>query len=117
MKTIHLFLISMILATGLNAQDSKFDTLSIKTSAQCELCKERIEEALAFARGVKRSELDLNTKKVAVAYRPDKTSPGKIREAISRAGYDADDVPADTRAYSKLPACCKKPDDPDYEGH
>jgi hypothetical protein len=45
-----------------------------------------------------------------VTYNKGKTSPEKIRKAISKVGYDADNVTADPKAYSKLDACCKKPD-------
>lgn len=95
----------------------KFETVKIKTSAQCGMCKDRIEEALAFEKGVKKSELDLDTKIVTVSYKPAKTSVDKIRKAITKVGYDADDVPSDKKAYSKLPACCKKPDDPEHRPH
>ena len=37
----------------------------------------------------------------------DKTSPEEIKEAISKLGYDADEVKADSAAYNKLPSCCK----------
>lgn len=90
---------------------SKADTVWIKTSAQCEMCKETIEKALAYERGVILSELDLKTKEVKVIFNPEKTTPVKIRKAISLAGYDADDVPADAKAYRQLPRCCKKPQD------
>ncbi len=107
----------MLLTAGLFATDGKFDTIKIKTSSQCDECKETIEEALAFEKGVKTAELDVETKIVTVTYKKGKTSPEKIRKAISKVGYDADDVPADLKAYSKLDACCKKPDDPDAEPH
>jgi cation transport ATPase len=97
-----------------NAQKG-VDTLKIKTSAQCSMCTATIEKAMAYERGVESSSLDLDTKILTVIYKEKKTSPDKIRKAISDVGYDADDVAANERAYSKLPACCKKPDDPEYE--
>ena len=117
MKKTGILILVMLLAAGLYAADGKFDTIKIKTSSQCDECKERIEEALAFEKGVKTSDLDVETKIVTVAYKKSKTSPEKIRKAISKVGYDADDVSADPKAYSKLDACCKKPDDPDAEPH
>jgi len=87
------------------------DTVWIKTSAQCEMCKEAIEKALAYERGVVASDLDLKTKQVKVIYHPAKTTPEKIRKAISMSGYDADEVMADPKAYRRLPRCCKKPQD------
>ena len=107
----------ILLSAGAFSQGGKLDKIKIKTSSQCDMCKERIEEKLAFEKGVKTFELDLETQIATVSYKKGKTSPEKIRMAISKAGYDADDVAADPKAYSKLPACCKKPDDLDHEGH
>lgn len=117
MKKTGILLLMMILSAGIHAEDGKFETIKIKTSSQCDMCKERIEEALAFEKGVKTAELDIETKIVTVTYKKGKTSPEKIRKAISKVGYDADDVAADTKAYAKLDACCKKPDDPEAEPH
>ena len=117
MKTITVLLTLVLLSTGTFAQNNKLEEVKIKTSSQCDMCKERIEETLAFEKGVKKSALDLDTQIVTVSYKKAKTSPEKIRKAISGIGYDADDVVADPKAYSKLPACCKKPDDPDHENH
>ena len=117
MKTFTLLFIFSLLWLVTFAQDVKYTEIKIKTSSQCDMCKERIEEALAFEKGVKKSELDIETQIVTVSYKKGKTTPEKIRMAISKVGYDADDFKADPRAYSKLPACCKKPDDPDHEGH
>ncbi len=117
MKTVTAIIALLLLGNAMNAQDGKYEVIRIKTSSQCEMCKERIEETLAFEKGVKSSELDLDTKIVTVSYSTKKTSPEKIRMAISKAGYDADDVKANPRAYSKLPGCCKKPEDPGHHKH
>ena len=115
LQTILMFL---LFAGTLSAQGTgRTGEISIKTSAQCDMCKERIEETLAFTKGVKKAELDLESKMVRVVYRKGKTDPADLRKAISAVGYDADDVAADREAYEKLPACCKKPDDPGHEGH
>jgi mercuric ion binding protein len=114
MKAITVIITMILFSAGVSAQSNKLQEVKIKTSSQCNDCKERIEEALAFEKGVKKSELDVKTQVVTVSYKKGKTSPEKIRKAISKVGYDADNVAADTKAYSKLPACCKKPDDPDY---
>ena len=117
MKNLTVLFIAMFLTSSLLSAGPKVETIKIKTSSQCDMCKERIEEALAFEKGVKSSELDLETKIVTVTYKAGKTTPGKIRTAISKVGYDADDVSAEMKAYGKLPACCKKPDDPDSSPH
>ncbi|TAL58923.1 MAG: heavy-metal-associated domain-containing protein [Bacteroidetes bacterium] len=84
------------------------DTVKIKTSAQCEDCKERIENKLNFTKGIKNAVLDIKTKEVTVVYDLQKINPDKIRTAISKVGYDADGVTADPKAYNKLPMCCRK---------
>ena len=117
MKKTGILILTMLLAAELFAADGKFDTIKIKTSSQCDECKETIEEALAFEKGVKTADLDVETRIVTVTYKKSKTSPEKIRKAISKVGYDADDVAADPKAYSKLDACCKKPDDPEAAPH
>jgi periplasmic mercuric ion binding protein len=82
--------------------------IKIKTSAVCGMCKDRIEQGLAFEKGIKDVSLDVETKIATVKYNPSKTTPEDIRKAISKLGYDADDVLADEKAYEKLPQCCKK---------
>ena len=88
--------------------ETKEKEIKIQTSAICGMCEERIETNMAFEKGVKSVELDDKTKIVTIVYKTSKTDPKKLREAISKLGYDADDVEADPKAYAKLPACCKK---------
>jgi len=110
MKTIMKLSIILILATYANiiySQTGK-DTLVIKTSAQCELCKERIEKNLVYEPGIISANLDLETKDVSVVFKSHKINKEKIKEVISNAGYDADDLKADEKAYNKLPLCCQK---------
>lgn len=101
------------------AQNSKSETINIKVSSQCEMCKETIEKALAFEKGVTKSNVDLEKDEVEVTYKPNRTTPETIKKAISLAGYDADEVAADPKAYKKLADCCKKPEDRehDHSGH
>ncbi|MHC1708454.1 MAG: heavy-metal-associated domain-containing protein [Bacteroidales bacterium] len=84
------------------------DNIRIKSSVVCNMCKERVESGLAFEKGIKDVSVDLDSKIITVTYKSKKTSPEKIRLAISKLGYDADEVPADQKAHDKLPACCKK---------
>jgi periplasmic mercuric ion binding protein len=83
-------------------------TIQIKTSAQCEMCEERIEKALALHKGVKKADLDVESKVVTVVFNGTKTDAGKIKQVIATTGYDADEVEADKKVYKTLPACCKK---------
>ena len=84
------------------------DTVKILTSAQCDMCKETIENDLSFTKGVKKSNLDVDSKILTVIYNSEKTNPEKIREAVTKSGYDADSLQGDPKAYNRLPDCCKK---------
>jgi periplasmic mercuric ion binding protein len=115
-KIFPLIALLSVVSPALFAQ-SRNAEVEIKTSAQCPMCKERIEKTLTFERGVRHALLDLETKKVTVRYNARRTGPDKLREAITSVGYDADKMEADPKAYASLPGCCKKPDDPDYVPH
>jgi len=122
MKKVSLFLVAIVvvLVSGsLAAQTPKTLELEIKTSAQCSMCKETIEKAMAFEKGVVKAELVVETKILKLTYKPAKTSPETIRKAVSAVGYDADEVAAEPKAYASLSDCCKKPEDrsSDHSGH
>lgn len=110
MKNI-LILIAFLSFGILNAyaqKEKKWETVTIKTSAVCWMCKDNIEGALAYEKGVKSADLDVESKMVKVKYNPKKTDAGRIRKAIALSGYDADDVPRDPKAFDNLDDCCKK---------
>lgn len=116
MKTIHIIILLFISSIAFG-QKSKTETVKIYTSIQCGMCEKRVGEALIFEKGVKSFDIDLNTKYVTVEYKLNKTNADNIKTAISKVGYDADDIVANAEAYEKLPACCKKPEDPNYQEH
>lgn len=102
-------IVMFVMSSGIvKAQDATTAELKVKTSAVCDMCKETIEKYVAFEKGVKKSNLDVESKMLTVTYNPTKTTPEKIRLAVSKSGYDADEVPANPKAYKKLAACCKK---------
>lgn len=107
MKLIITLLFGLFSICGF-AQTKKLDTIKIKTSAECDMCKASIEKALNYEKGVKSADLDVKTKVVTIVYKPAKTDIAKLRSAIVSCGYDADDIPANNKAYMKLDPCCKK---------
>lgn len=113
MKKILLItgIILMVLSVMDLSAQKETESIKIQTSAQCDMCKERIENNLAYEKGVTSSELNMETMIVTIQYKPGKTNPETLREVISAMGYDADDVKANQKAYQKLPTCCKKPED------
>lgn len=107
MKTSLLILITTLSLNFAKAQKS-IGTLEIQTSAVCDMCKETIEKQLAFTKGVTAAELDVETAIVTVSYKTNKTTIEDIRAAINEVGYDADNSPAEKKAYENLHHCCKK---------
>jgi copper chaperone CopZ len=105
MKYILCLLLVLMTADLASAQS---DTVRIRTSAQCGTCRQKLNRDLGYVKGVQSVQLDLETQLLTVAYDQSRTNPEKIRKAVTHAGYDADDMPADPRAYHRLPACCKK---------
>lgn len=90
------------------AKKTGLETVQIKTSAVCDMCKETLEKAMAYEKGVKESSLNVDTKILTVTYDVKKTSLEKIKQAITKVGYDADDLIAEAKAYENLNMCCKK---------
>lgn len=110
MKKLHLILaIISICAFSFSIKAQTNETVKILTSGQCGMCKDRIEKALSYEKGVVSSNYDIPTKVVTVVYKSSKINPDKIRIAISKLGYQADAFKADPIAYENLPACCKLP--------
>lgn len=77
---------------------------------ECETCGIMLKKELKYIKGVKFAFLDATAMTFSVEYNSEKTTPAEIRTAISKLGYDADDVKADAAAYQKLDGCCKKPE-------
>lgn len=84
------------------------ETAVLMTSAQCDMCKARIEGKLGESKGVRMVALDIRSKKLTVKYNPEKTTVDEIKRAINALGYDADEAKGDPEAYKNLPACCQK---------
>lgn len=104
-KIISVIAILLVSITGLKAQ---IKDAQIKTSGQCEHCKETLEKNLRFEKGVKKVSFNPESHMVTVKYDETKTTLRNIQIAITKLGYDADSLNADPKAYEKLNACCKK---------
>jgi len=99
----------LLMHCGVQAQEKeqKYQTVVILTSSECGDCKERIEGALNYTKGVVFAELDVATKQVTVKFSTKKITLQQVKEAIAAVGYDADEVKAVPAAQKKLPTCCQ----------
>lgn len=113
MKTTFLTLSSLAaIAFSASAQVKPVLTAKIKTpTVGCEECKTRIETYLKRYDGVGYIMVNWRRKETTVKYITDRINIEEIKTAISNAGYDADDVPANEDSYKRLPKTCKKPED------
>lgn len=109
-KGLLLLFVSFSLSLAALAQQKKPVTVKIQTpTAQCEECKQRIEEYLKYEEGVTKVVVYPRSKYTMVTYLTDRTNIENIKTAIANIGYDADDVTANEDAYKKLPKTCKHP--------
>ena len=114
MKVIATIIFLFFCVNPLFAQPSQFDTLRVKTMiycdhcTDCEDCMPHIERELRFTKGVESSSVNVADQTITIIYHPGKTNPAKLKKAISKAGFDADEIKADPKAQAALDDCCRK---------
>ncbi|WP_348798797.1 heavy-metal-associated domain-containing protein [Flavobacterium adhaerens] len=114
MKHILYTLLFGLLTFSVSAQSKKNQKAVIKTVLNCDHCKicetcgKNFQKSLYKIKGVKMYELDEKNMTITVYYNAEKTDLQTIKTTISKLGYDADDIKADSQAYEKLDDCCKK---------
>jgi periplasmic mercuric ion binding protein len=102
---------------AIGAQAQKSVSAEIQTpTVQCEMCKNAIESYLRRVDGVTYVQVvyqpkDSSKRKVKVKYLADRTNIEMIKTSIANVGYKAGDIDANPESYSRLPKCCKKPED------
>ncbi len=115
MKTAIILAALLWSFSPLSAQQKKRTAKAvIKTSIYCDHCKRcescggRFERELYAISGVKQYEINMKDTTLTVIYNPLRTNPAAIKLAITKMGFDADEMKADSKAYEKLDECCKK---------
>jgi Cu(I)/Ag(I) efflux system membrane fusion protein len=81
--------------------------LSFRVSGNCEMCKERIENAAKAVDGVFSAEWKADEGMLKVAFDGAKTGKSGIQQAIADAGHDTEGYKAKAEIYNQLPECCK----------
>ena len=125
MKTRKLLCIlaCLLFVTAMQAQTGgKFQQVTFQTNGTCQSCKNKIENNIAYEKGVKDVNFDLATSKVRITYNGKKTDPQKLQKAIRALGFTAEpDTPGcrkncgsscgsgctkDNAQGEKKPGCC-----------
>jgi copper chaperone CopZ len=101
-----LLLVTGLLAWGCSRTEAKTTDIRVET-ANCGMCADKIKTAASGVEGVHSVTVDLEKYIAHVTYSAGKTDIAAIENAIVKAGYAANDKPADPAAYEGLPACCK----------
>lgn len=111
---IFLFLLTMTSLAGSAQKTSPIKTAVIKTMIYCDHCKrcetcgDKFQKDLYNETGIKRVDVDPKAMTITVVYDSRKIEADQIRKAISKLGYDADDLKADPAGLARLDDCCKK---------
>jgi len=106
MKNI-IYIIMAVMLTG-----CAYHTIEIATpTTQCGMCYGNIIDTLNKLDGVKKIKINDENQSVIITYSDDKTMVDALETAISKAGYQANDMAADPEVYGKLALCCKLPKD------
>ncbi|MBI1221060.1 MAG: hypothetical protein GC180_00525 [Bacteroidetes bacterium] len=105
MKTLRKLLTPIFLLIGITAMAGEIDTLKFEVKGNCEMCKERIEEALDV-RGIKSADWNVESKIIVIVYDKSMINEIRIHHLIAAAGYDTPREKASDKAYSNLPGCC-----------
>lgn len=112
LKSLFLF-IGMIVFSNTAVAQKTTQTAVIKTVIHCDHCKvcetcgEKFNKTLLREKGVQMVILDEKAMTIKVVFNSKKTDLEKIKLAITKLGYDADDLKADPIAYEGLDNCCK----------
>jgi len=111
MKSIKIILITILISGFISCgsfhNKTTKETISFTVQGNCEMCKERIENALDV-KGVFEAYYDIDNKTIYIKYNsslyPD---PIRLHNMIANAGHDTQLVKADDVVYANLPDCCK----------
>ena len=112
------FFLSLFSATFSYSQESKTqmnagETTVIKETTidvptmKCGSCVKTVSSVLKKLDGVKEVNVDKKTKKALVKYDSEKVKIADMESVISKAGYDANEMKKDEKAYEELDDCCK----------
>ena len=78
--------------TTLQQDKKKTQTVTFKTTIHCKNCVKKLNDNLAFEKGVKDLKVSLDDKMVTITYDPSKTDEAALVKAIEKLGYKAEKI-------------------------
>lgn len=106
MKNISKLLVLLIAFLGMAFTGNKKETITFKVSGNCEMCKQRIEQALDV-KGVRFAEYSLENQTLTVHFNPKQIQAAQLHTLVQSAGHDTEAGKAPDSAYAQIPGCCK----------
>ena len=70
-----------------NAKKAATKTVTFNVSMHCKNCVKKINDNVAFEKGVKDLSVSLDSKTVTVTYDPARTDVAKLKAALEKLGY------------------------------
>ncbi len=98
----------MALAGAMLAAPMFAGEIEIKVpTAVCSMCRDTIVKTIKGVDGVQAVKPDMEKKVMLVTVENKDGIQSKIEQAVSKAGYQANNVKADPQAFASLPGCCR----------
>lgn len=106
MKNISKVLVLVLAIIGMAFTGNKKTIVTFKVSGNCDMCKQRIEQALDV-KGVSFAEYNLETQMLTAHINPKHISVVQLHARIQNVGHDTEAGKAPDSAYALIPGCCK----------
>lgn len=93
-KSILLILVSVLISmtsvlTGQNKKETTKRNVTFTVAMDCHSCQQKIEKNIAFEKGVKSMDVNLDKQTVELTYDSRKTDVPKLQQAFEKLGYPA----------------------------
>ena len=108
-KKLIILSLALGLIIGCSGEAENKTAEIVLNTIQCGMCTDKIASGLGKLEGVIKVNVDLEKKIGKVVYKAGVINLGIIEKAIAAIGYDANNTPAEPKAYSELDMCCKVP--------
>jgi copper chaperone CopZ len=86
------FIAAVLMSTSMvfAKEKPKVKEVTYSCEIDCHSCKDKIMKNIPYEKGVKKVVVDMDKKKVTVAFREDKNTTEEIEKAIEKLGYAAE---------------------------
>lgn len=107
LKNIVCYLLLLLTSNTFAQHNTKqnFTDTTFKVLGACEMCKNRIENALKI-KGINNAIWNIDTKLLSIQFDPQKITVDKIENTIISIGHDLMNKKAKDFIYNDLPECC-----------